>query len=1207
MSKEPLELRDWQRRQDDAAQTIGAQTKTFSDDLAMSVPSSTPDEDKQPTNTHENEGWSNGRVISLISVDAQHIERSLGMIHMLWTSVFSILLCMALLLVNLSYSALSGLACLIVVYAIIGINVKTFYARHQATNAITDARISLTQEVLQAIRLIKYLGWEESFIERLAMLRSAESSNLQAYKTSLDLVAALGQHLPSLAGMISFVTFALGGHQELNVAIVFSSVALFSALLIPTGWLPGYLGEASAAWASLQKIEEYLLADEVEDLPVDQELKDAVEISEADFTWERCQSTIGSSSGTGTKSAAMPDQTIKEDRSSPTLRPSTSTTSQFDQKDDAGFHEQSSNGEYQFDAVSGWSLKEVPSNMTLRLAIQDEPPPPFALPSLSLSVQRGELLAVIGSIGGGKTSLLSALAGNMRKLSGSLTFSSPHRAYCPQTAWIQNTTVRENIIFGMEYDSTWYNKVIRACQLHRDLQMLPNGDATEIGERGINLSGGQKHRVSLARAVYSKAEILLLDDPLSAVDSQVGRALFEGAILGLLRGKTRILATHQAHVLKRCDRILWLKDGRIKALGNYETLLCQNPELSDLLNAFGGDQEESLARQDNVGVEHAARHQQELSAPQTPAKDDASLALMQVDDQAVGSVTWTVYKSFVASCRTHTPIILAVPFLCLAQGTTICCGLWLAWWASDRFGMARNTYVAVYVAITVAQGLFLFLFNKCISTWCVRSTNTMLEKAVENIMRAPISFFDTTPMGRITNRFSKDVEVMDGPLPAAIRLFLNASTMIVSILVLIIAFFPWFIIALVPCVLIFFLSAAYYRASARELTRHEAVLRSVVIARFSEALAGVSTIRTYSMQPNFSKSLRRAIDDTSSASFLTCASTRWLALRMDLIGITIIVACGALALVDRVKQSPAISGLVLYNSLSAMQVLQFTVRQWVSVEDAMSSTKQIYAYGNGHSLPVEGERIKPSADDVQGAIIFKNVRMRYRPGLPEVLCGLNLAINPGEHLAIVGRTGAGKSSLIGALFRTCELSGGSISIDGIDITEIPLKDLRLRLSIQPQDSILFRGSIRLNLDPFHEHSDEELWHALKGAWLSDTVHLDDFVHEEGSNFSHGQRQLLGLARLLVKDSKIVVCDEATSSVDFETDEKIQRTMLESFRGKTVLTVAHRIRTIVHYDRVCVMDNGRIAELGTPKELWDLGGIFKQMCEASDISRIQLQD
>lgn len=438
-----------------------------------------------------------------------------------------------------------------------------------------------------------------------------------------------------------------------------------------------------------------------------------------------------------------------------------------------------------------------------------------------------------------------------------------------------------------------------------------------------------------------------------------------------------------------------------------------------------------------------------------------------------------------------------------------------------------------------------------------------------------------------------------------------AAAMMIGILGLIVAYFHWFAIALLPGLMIFLFAASYYRASAREFKRHEAVLRGIMVARFSETLSGVTTIRNYSMQSHFSHLLNVAIDNHNSAGFLAFSSQRWLALRLDTVGVILIVTSGVLVVVDRFTQLPAISGLVLTYSLGALQVLQFIVRQWSRVEDSMTATERIYEYSSGKSLPSEDSNDSwvvsaPPLWPERGAITFSDVRMRYRPGLPEVLRGFNLTIEAGEHVAIVGRTGAGKSSLVSSLFRVCKLSGGCILIDGVDISKIPLEDLRSRLSIQLQDSILFRGTIRFNLDPMSQYTDEELWRALRGAHLGNSVHLDDLVQEEGSNFSHGQRQQLALARILVRGSKIVVCDEATSSVDLETDDKIQRTLVESFKNKTVLTVAHRIRTIIHYDKVCVMNKGRIAELGSPMELWKAAGVFKSMCEESGISREDLQ-
>ncbi|KAJ5523886.1 oligomycin resistance ATP-dependent permease yor1 [Penicillium frequentans] len=1294
-------------------------------------------------------GWSNGRVVNLVSMDAHRIDSGISMIHVVWTSPLIIFICMALLIVNLRQSALAGFGVLIVSMFFLVVAVKALFARRQVMNIATDVRVGLTQEVLQAIRLVKYFSWEDSFVERLIAMRADETRQLQGFNLILNFVTSLGQSLPVLACMVSFVTYACISTGGLDVAIVFSSVALFSSLLTPTAFLPACLGHASDAWASMTRIEEYLLAEEVEELDVDENMRDAVRIEKAGFTWEKGQAAratdledeaeeeedpqggrnslaalrasrmfhdgeinsynnrdslsalrasrmfhdvdydtegfalptfdweggpmAGPSSRWDRPTSFMPPSygferptsflmpSFSRDRSNTnnsqerrvstfrprstvrpmsnwfrpesTVRPKSSIrpmSTWFTRPSSTLKHPLEREGSDQMPSLrwedgarpsekgsmdrraSGATISNPPSyeESSSAVTLAEELPilAPFSIPSISLNIRRGELLAVIGGIGSGKSSLLSALAGDMRKVQGSLKFYSD-RAYCPQTAWIQNATVRDNILFGAPYDAAWYDEVITACQLRRDLQILSNGDATEIGERGINVSGGQKQRISLARAMYSNADILLLDDPLSAVDPYVGQAIFEKAILGALGSKTRILATHQAHVLSRCDRILWLDDGKVKALGSFAKLKKKYPDFAALVKEAEGNREK--ATKEDAEKDASKPEEETTTTVSKLAGDDSVPELMQSEDDVDGGISWAVYTSYLACSRSPIAIILAIPLLCLAQGSALLCGMWLAWWASDRFGFENNTYIGIYVALGVCQALCLYLFGLCISILCTSASNVMLDKATEKIMRAPVWFFDTTPLGRIVNRFSKDVYVMDDALPESLRLFMVGTAMVLGILSLIVSEFHWFGIALVPCTAIFFFSAFYYRASARELKRHESVLRGVVLARFSETLSGVTTIRTYSMQKQFSKSMQHAIDDMNSANFLTSANQRWLGIRLDFVGVLLIVAAGVLVVIQRSTQNPAISGVVLSYSLGAAQVLQFIIRQWANVENAMNATERIHAYGPGNSLPVEGNNgttpvPAPESWPEQGGITFGDVHMRYREGLPNVLRGLTLSIKPGEHVAIVGRTGAGKSSLIGALFRTCELSGGCITIDGVDISTLPLKDLRSRLSIQPQDSILFRGTVRTNLDPLKQHTDEELWLALRGAWLAETVQLDDVVEEEGSNFSHGQRQQLGLARLLVRNSKVVVCDEATSSVDLETDEKIQRTMVEAFKGKTVITVAHRIRTIINYDRVCVMDKGAILELGTPSELWDLGGVFMGMCETSGIAEEELQ-
>jgi ATP-binding cassette subfamily C (CFTR/MRP) protein 1 len=475
-----------------------------------------------------------------------------------------------------------------------------------------------------------------------------------------------------------------------------------------------------------------------------------------------------------------------------------------------------------------------------------------------------------------------------------------------------------------------------------------------------------------------------------------------------------------------------------------------------------------------------------------------------------------------------------------------------------------------------------------------------------------MSFFDTTPLGRITNRFSRDVDVMDNNLTDAMRMYFLTMAQILAVFSLIIAYFHYFTIALVPLMFLFVFASAYYRASAREMKRFESVFRSNVFAKFSEGLSGAASIRAYGLTDKFVVDLRVAIDQMNSAYFLTFSNQRWLSTRLDLIGNMLVFVTGILVVTSRFNVSPSIAGLVLSYILSIVQMIQFTVRQLAEVENGMNATERLNYYGTQleEEAPLHTVEVRKSWPE-SGEMIFNNVQMRYRENLPLVLNNLSMHVKGGERIGIVGRTGAGKSSIMSTLFRLVELSGGSITIDGLDISTIGLHDLRSRLAIIPQDPTLFKGTIRSNLDPFSEHTDLELWSALRqsdlvseDASLDDAspgrIHLDGIVEDEGLNFSLGQRQLMALARALVRGSQIIVCDEATSSVDMETDDKIQKTIATGFKGKTLLCIAHRLRTIINYDRICVMDQGTIAELDTPHALYARGGIFRGMCDKGGI-------
>lgn len=652
-----------------------------------------------------------------------------------------------------------------------------------------------------------------------------------------------------------------------------------------------------------------------------------------------------------------------------------------------------------------------------------------------------------------------------------------------------------------------------------------------------------------------------------------------------------------------------MQDGRIETIDTFENLMANNEAFMKLMSSTAQEEKvesEDLVNDNEVEEEKKDQKKKKVSKP--------AGALMQTEEKAVKSVGWNVYRAYIKASGSILNGPIVIMLLIISQGANIVTSLWLSFWTSNKFGYSTGTYIGVYAALGVAQALLMFCFSVTLTILGTKSSRVMLHRAITRVLRAPMSFFDTTPLGRITNRFSKDVDIMDNNLTDAMRMYFFTLAMIISVFILILVYFPYFAIALGPLFLMFIFSAGYYRASAREMKRHEAVLRSVVFAKFSEGLSGTATIKAYGLQERFIGDIRQSVDDMDSAYYLTFSNQRWLSVRLDCIGNLLVFTTGILVVTSRFNVSPSIGGLVLSYILSIVQLIQFTVRQLAEVENAMNATERLHYYGTQleEEAPLYLTKVRSTWPE-KGEIIFDNVQMRYRAGLPLVLRGLSMKVAGGERIGIVGRTGAGKSSIMSTLFRLIELSGGSITIDGENISKVGLNDLRSRLAIIPQDPTLFRGTIRSNLDPFNEHTDLELWSALRqsdlvseDASLNDKtpgrIHLDGIVEEEGLNFSLGQRQLMALARALVRGSQIIVCDEATSSVDMETDQKIQKTIVKGFKGKTLLCIAHRLKTIIGYDRICVMDQGRIVELDTPIALWEKGGIFRGMCERSGIRR-----
>lgn len=603
-------------------------------------------------------GWSNGKVVNLMSTDTFRLDQCASWFHILWSSPIQIVITLILLLINLSYSALAGFALLIVGAPILSLVVKVLAARRRKMAKITDKRVALTQEIFMGVRFVKYFGWEKPFLSRLEELRRREISAIQFLLGIRSGVMAVGITLPVFASMLAFITYSLTDNK-LDAASVFSSLALFNVLRLPLNLLPMVIAQTIDAWVSLGRLQDYLLAEELKDETApDDNPAFAIEIAGGAFTWERSMNKMENFQGERTKAERREDRKQRKQ----------------DRKDEAAREKH---------------REDNPETATI--STDDVSLEPFTLKDIDLQVGRNELIAVVGGVGSGKTSLLAALAGDMRRTAGSVKCGA-RVAYCPQYAWIQNESVKENIVFGREFDEAWYQEVVEACALQQDLDMLPAGDATEIGERGITVSGGQKQRINIARAIYFDADIVLLDDPLSAVDAHVGKHLFDKAICGLMSTKCRILATHQLHVINKVDRVVWMEDGRIEAVGTFDKLMETNSGFARMMGEIAT--EAQADKQGEGAAEDAAEDEIEEAEVKEKRKPQQAKTLMQAEERGVSSVSWKVYEAYIRASGSILVAPLVVFLLCLSQASNIITTLWLGYWTSNKYNLPKGVYVS---------------------------------------------------------------------------------------------------------------------------------------------------------------------------------------------------------------------------------------------------------------------------------------------------------------------------------------------------------------------------------------------------------------------------------------------------------------------------------------------------------------------------------
>ncbi|KAK6917096.1 ABC transporter-like, ATP-binding domain [Dillenia turbinata] len=1064
-------------------------------------------------------------------------------LHNLWSSPFRITIAMVLLYQQLGVASLLGSLMLILMFPIQTFIISKMRKLSKEALQHTDKRVGLTNEILAAMDTVKCYAWEDSFESKIQSMRKDELSWFRKAQLLGAMNNFILNSIPAVVTVISFGMFTLLG-GDLTPARAFTSLSLFAVLRFPLNMLPNLITQVVNANVSLQRLEDLLLAE------------------------ERILSP------------------------NPPLEPGLPAISMKD-----GFF--------------SWDPKE-------------EKP---TLSNINLYIPVGSLVAIVGGTGEGKTSLISAMLQELPPVGDTDVIIRGTVAYVPQISWIFNATVRENILFGSAFDSTRYWKAIDVTALQHDLDLLPGHDLTEIGERGVNISGGQKQRVSMARAVYSNADVYIFDDPLSALDAHVGRQVFNKCIKEELKGKTRVLVTNQLHFLPQVDRIILVSDGTIKEDGTFEDLSANGPLFQKLMENAGKmekhvdemEENEKFEQKSSKPTINGEANGFPEKANLTKRRKEGKSVLIKQEERETGIVSWKVlmrYKDALGGFW-----VVMILFMCYisTEVLRVLSSTWLSIWTkqNDVENYNPGFYNLIYALLSLGQVLVTLANSFWLITSSLYAAKRLHDAMLKAILRAPMVFFQTNPIGRIINRFAKDLGDIDRNVAGMVNMFMGQLWQLLSTFVLIGIVSTISLWAIMPLLILFYAAYLYYQSTSREVKRLDSITRSPVYAQFGEALNGLSSIRAYKAYDRMASINGKFMDNNIRFTLANISSNRWLTIRLETLGGIMIWLTATFAVIQNGNADNKVAfastiGLLLSYALNITSLLSGVLRQASRAENGLNAVERVGTYIDLPSeAPVIIESNRPPLGwPSVGAIKFEDVVLRYRMELPPVLHGLSFTILPSEKLGIVGRTGAGKSSMINALFRIVELQSGRILIDNYDIAKFGLLDLRKALSLIPQSPVLFSGTVRFNLDPFGKHNDADLWEALERAHLKDVIRknafgLDAEVLESGENFSVGQRQLLSLARALLRRSKILVLDEATAAVDVRTDALIQKTIREEFKSCTMLVIAHRLNTIIDCERILVLDAGQVLELDTPDRLLlKEDGAFARMVQSTGSANAQ---
>ena len=1118
-------------------------------------------------------GTSVGKVVSIVSADSQRLELFATYCVFLILAPLEVLAALILMWLAIGPACLVGFATLCLILPLQHVFSKRIGARRSLTSSFTDSRLKFLNDVLKGMRVVKLNDWGASYE---ALINDSRADEVQSHRvmgryTAVNLSSF--SVFPILAALTTFATVYFT-EQSLTPARVFVVLALFNAIALTfTLFVPLAIMFGAEALVVVKRVEAFL------DIP--------------EFT----PPALSSSSSSSSSSKAPYISLNPRDGHSFVWEANTESN----------------------ESESGR----------------------FMLSSLSFSILPGQLLAVIGPVGAGKSSLLSALVGEMMPGPGSPPLpewtGAPSLAYVGQEAFILSATIRDNILFGREYSESRYKDAIEASALHADLDLWPLGEFTFIGERGVNLSGGQKARVSLARAMYAQPDVYLLDDPLSAVDARVGAHIFQHGITGLMRRKRPgaarapavVLVTHRLHYALHADCVALMIDGKIPITGTMEhimsskygvqvELLAKHVETADTGAGAAAASPSPASPSPHPMVNEDVEEGGKDGGRREVAGDDAKQGAQVAEESSTGSVTLATYRDYLRSMGSVGETI-GVFFLCfLGEAAVIMPNWWLSQWASASDEEQRDeTWLYVYAAMAGVAILLGLARAQVFFGYALNAAASLHRSMLGSVIRAPMKFFDDHPSGRVLNRFSEDQATLDAQLPWTMYDFVQVSLRSLTVLVVTSIVVPWILIPILPLTWYFVRIRKQYVASSRELKRLDAVSRSPVLAQFASSMSGLTTIRAYGVQSVFADQFTHKLDENTRAYMMFLASSRWLGLRLDMMSSVFVTLFSALAVLTASSISPGLLALALMYSLLLTGAFQWAVRQSSVVENLMTSVERQLNYcalpqEPGRETAPEVKAKLPPGWPRSGAIDFCGLTLRYASDQPPVLRDVSATIPSGARVGIVGRSGAGKSSLLAALFRLTEPdSPGSILLDGVATSDLGLGDLRSALAVVPQDPVLFAGTLRANLDPFDHASDADIWDALDLVSMRSAVNrmsessdvvgsgLEVAVSESGSNFSVGQRQLLCLARALLRPAPVLVIDEASAHLDMESDRVLQAAIRNIMSDRTVLSVAHRLHTVIDFDSIMVVDAGELVEYGSPAELLaDPDSVFSSLVDAT---------